>query len=486
VTRLSPGVLDDLPPGVVQPGYDRAGVKTGIVHLGIGAFHRAHMADYIERVLAAGDDRWGITGVSLRSPGVRDQLEPQDGLYTLVERDGSGDRLRIIGAVGRVLVAAEDPAAVIAAMAHPDVRIISLTVTEKGYCHNPAIGALNPADPDIAHDLAHPRTPRSAIGYVVAALAARQAGSAGPVSLLSCDNLPHNGAVLARVVREFAQIAAPGLLAWIDANVTFPATMVDRIVPATTEADRAALAAQLGCEDHGMVKAEPFTQWVIEDAFAAGRPDLAAFGVQLVDDVRPWELAKLRMLNGSHSTIAYMGLARGYEFVDQAIADPAIAQTVGALMAEAASTLPPMPGFDPADYAEALLARFADPALEHRLAQIAMDGSQKLPQRLVQTVADRHAAGHPAPAAACGIAGWMAHLSGPYVNDPLAAELVPLAEAAGGDGVRLVESLCDVAAIFGEVGKADWFRRQIVAAPSELDRQRDRHDCGRQMAGRGR
>lgn len=462
--RLSRAALADLPPDVAPPGYDRARVRTGIVHLGIGAFHRAHMADYIDRVLAAGDDRWGITGVSLRSPGVRDQLEPQDGLYTLVERDGGGDRRRVIGAVQRVLVAAEDPAAVIAAMAHPDVRIISLTVTEKGYCHDPATGALNPAHPDIVHDRAHPNTPRSAIGFLVAALAARQAAGAGPVSVLSCDNLPHNGAVLARVVKEFAQIAAPDRADWIDTNVTFPATMVDRIVPATTEADRAALAARLGCQDHGMVKAEPFTQWVIEDAFAAGRPDLAAFGAEMVDDVRPWELAKLRMLNGSHSTIAYLSLAQGYEFVDQAIADPAIAATVSALMQEAASTLPPMPGFDPADYAEALLARFANPALAHLLAQIAMDGSQKLPQRLVQTMADRHTAGHPAPAAARGIAAWMAHLTGPHVNDPLAGELVPLAEAAGGDAVRLVESLCDVGAIFGEAGQAEWFRRQIIAA----------------------
>lgn len=464
--RLSRAALADLPPDVTPPGYDRAGVKTGIVHLGIGAFHRAHMADYIDRALAAGDHRWGITGVSLRSPGVRDQLEPQDGLYTLVTRDGGGDRLRVIGAVQRVLVAAENPAAVIAAMAHPDVRIISLTVTEKGYCHDPASGALNPAHPDIAHDLANPNSPRSAIGYLAAALAARRAGGAGPVSVLSCDNLPHNGAVLARVVREFALLSAPSLPEWIEANVTFPATMVDRIVPATTEADRAALAARLGCEDHGMVKAEPFTQWVIEDAFAAGRPDLAAFGVQLVDDVRPWELAKLRMLNGSHSTIAYMGLARGYEFVDQAIADPAIAATVTALMQEAASTLPPMPGFDPAECARALLARFVNPALEHRLAQIAMDGSQKLPQRLVQTVADRLAAGYEAPAAARGIAAWMAHLSGPHVNDPLADQLVPLAQAAGGDAARLAESLCDVGAIFGETGKADGFRRQILAAAS--------------------
>jgi fructuronate reductase len=457
-------VLADLPPDVARPGYDRNVAQTGIVHLGIGAFHRAHMADFIDRVLAAGDLRWGITGVSLRSPAVRDQLGPQDGLYTLVTRDGSGETLRVIGAADRVLVAADDPAAVIAAMAHPDVRIISLTVTEKGYCHDPATGALNADHPDIVQDFADPTAPRSAIGFLVAGLAARRNAGAGAVTLLSCDNLPHNGAVLGRVVRAFARRARPDLLGWIEAHVTTPSTMVDRIVPATTEADRLALAARLGFEDRGMVKAEPFTQWVVEDDFAAGRPDLGAVGVQLVKDVRPHELAKLRMLNGSHSTIAYMGLARGYAFVDQAIADPAIAATVAALMEEAASTLPVMPGFDPAIYARQLLDRFANPALAHRLAQIAIDGSQKLPQRLVQTVADRHAAGQPAPAAARGIAAWMQHLAGAHVDDPMAARLVPLAQAAAGDIGRLVEALSDVEAIFCEIGKASWFRWQIVEA----------------------
>lgn len=464
MTRLSRAALAHLPPEVVRPSYDRADVRSGIVHLGIGAFHRAHMAEYIDSVLASGDLRWGITGVSLRSPGVRDQLDPQDGLYTLVKRDGTGDSLRVIGAVDRVLVATDDPAAVIAAMTHPDVRIISLTITEKGYCHDPASGTLNTRHRDIAHDLDHPEAPRSAIGFLVAALAARRDAASGAVTLMSCDNLPHNGAVLRRVVTEFARLVQPDLLGWVAAHVSTPATMVDRIVPATTDADRATLAATMGCEDHGMVKAEPFTQWVIEDTFAAGRPDLAAVGVQMVEDVRPWELAKLRMLNGSHSTIGYMGLAKGYEFVDQAIADPDIAATVAALMAEAATTLPLMPGFDPAAYARSLLDRFANPALAHRLAQIAMDGSQKLPQRLVQTIADRHANGHPSPAAARGIAAWMRHLVGPHVNDPMAAQLMPLAQGAGDDFNPLVDALADVEAIFGETGKASWFRDQIIAA----------------------
>jgi fructuronate reductase len=457
-------MLPMLPASAAQPDYSRASVETGIVHLGIGAFHRAHMADFVDQILAAGDRRWGITGLSLRSPGVRDQLNPQDGLYTLVIRDSDGDDMRIIGAVDRVLVAPENPGAVIAAMAQPSVKIISLTVTEKGYCHDPATGALNAAHPDITHDLANPDAPRSAIGYLVAAIAARRANGAGGVTLLSCDNLPHNGAVLAQAVKEFASLAAPDLLGWIDDHITMPATMIDRIVPATTDADRAKLAAKLGCRDEAMVKAEPFTQWVVEDNFAADRPAFETVGVQMVADVRPYELAKLRMLNGSHSTIAYLGLAKGYEFVDQAIADADIRSAISMLMTEAAATLPDIPGFDPADYARQLIARFANPALAHRLAQIAMDGSQKLPQRLVQTIAENHAVGRSANAAARGVAAWMRHLTGAHVNDPLAAKLVPLAQAAGDDMARLVDALAGVESIFGETGQQVWFRELIREA----------------------
>jgi fructuronate reductase len=348
-------------------------------------------------------------------------------------------------------------------MALANVRIISLTITEKGYCHDPATGALMAAHPDIVHDLAHPDAPRSAIGLVVAACRARRDAGSGPVTLLSCDNLPHNGAVLRRVTQEFAALTDPALTPWIADNVCFPATMIDRIVPATTDTDRTALAQRLGVNDAAMVKAEPFTQWVIEDDFAAGRPPLESVGVTMVADVRPYELAKLRMLNGSHSTIAYLGLAQGHDTVDQAIADPAIRAVVERLMAEAAATLPAIPGFDPADYARDLRNRFANPALAHRLAQIAMDGSQKLPQRLVETITESHAAGRDAIAAATGIGAWLRHLTGRHVNDPLSATLVPLALAAGNDSARLVDSLCAVDAIFGDTGRQDWFRALIRA-----------------------
>ncbi len=467
--RLSFALVEILPADVRRPFYDRGHVTPGIVHLGIGAFHRAHQAVYVDDLLAAGARDWGITGVSLRSPQVRDQLNPQDGLYTLVERDSQGERLRLIGSVLNVLVAPEDAGAVIAAMADPAIRIISMTVTEKGYCHNPATGALQADHADIVHDLANPDQPRSAIGYLVAALRARQASGAGPVTLMSCDNLPHNGAVLGTVVRSFAALVEPSLADWIAQNVTFPATMIDRIVPATTADDFAMLEARIGVSDHGMVKAEPFTQWVIEDDFAAGRPAFESVGAQMVADVRPFELAKLRMLNGSHSTIAYMGLARGHETVDQAIADPVIASTVKALMIEAAATLPDVPGLDTTQYARDLMDRFANKALGHRLEQIAMDGSQKIPQRLVQTIAESQDAGREALAAATGVAAWMRHLKGRHVNDPLAAELIPLAhQAANDDDVTLVDSLSDVRAVFGETGQASWFRALIRKAGASL------------------
>ena len=410
--RLSQETLDRLPAGIVRPGYDRSRVTRGVVHLGIGAFHRAHQAAVFEQALAAGDLRWGITGVSLRSAGVRDQLAPQNGLYTLVVRDGDGERLQVIGAVMDVLVAPEDPAAVVAALASADTHIVTLTITEKGYKLDRATGLLQVGDADVAHDLASLDTPRTAPGLLVAGLAARHAAGLGPLTILSCDNLPHNGTLLRDAVLAMAGAHDPALRDWIAAAVTFPQTMVDRIVPATTPADIAALANTLGVEDHAMVKAEPFTQWVIEDRFAGERPDLAAFGVQLTDAVAPWEDAKLRLLNGAHSGIAYLGGLAGLDFVHEVVARPEGRAFVEALWDESAATLDPPAGLDIAQYRGALMARFANPALQHRTRQIAMDGSQKLPQRLLAPMAERCAAGLPVDALALAVAAWMRWQSG--------------------------------------------------------------------------
>lgn len=461
MTRLSDAVLKDLPAEVAIPVYDRAQVKTGVVHLGIGAFHRAHQAVVFDDALASGDLRWGVLGASLRSPGVRDQLNPQDGLYTLVVRDGSDEHLRIIGAGRGVLVGPEDPAALVAAMADADVHIVTLTVTEKGYRLDPATGDLLLDDADVAADLADIASPRTAPGFIVAALRARKAAGLQPFTVISCDNLPHNGKRIRAGVIAMARRIDPPLAEWIEAEGAFPQTMIDRIVPATIPEDIVRLTARLGVEDQGMVKAEPFTQWVIEDRFAGERPDFASLGVQLTDAVEPWEDAKLRLLNGAHSAIAYLGALSGHEHVHEAVAVPAFRAYVEALWDEAETTLNPPPGLDIPAYREALMARFSNAALMHRTRQIAMDGSQKLPQRLLAGAAERLAAGQGIEAMALGVAAWMKWQSGVtesgetfVVDDPLAGKTAELLAGADNDQAR-VSALLSLSAVFPPALAAD-------------------------------
>lgn len=427
--RLSDAALAHLPADIARPAYDRAAVRRGVVHLGIGAFHRAHQAAIFEAALASGDLRWGITGVSLRSAAVRDQMAPQDGLYTLLVRDGAGERAQVMGAVLEVLVAPEDPAAVVAALAHPDTHLVTLTVTEKGYKLDRAKGTLLADDADIAHDLADLAAPRTAPGFLVAGLTARRAAGLPPFTVLSCDNLPHNGALLRAAVLEMARAHDGGLADWIAAEGAFPASMVDRIVPATTPDDIAALATRLGVEDQAMVKTEPFLQWVVEDRFCGPRPDFT--GVQLTADVASWEDAKLRLLNGAHSSIAYLGGLIGDAFVHEFVAREEGRAFVERLWDQAAATLNPPPGLDIAAYRAALMARFANPALQHRTRQIAMDGSQKLPQRLLAPLV----AGQ-GDALALGVAAWIRWQSGRTdagetftVDDPLADRLAVAARS---------------------------------------------------------
>lgn len=429
--RLSPQTT--LPASIQMPGYDRAAQAAGIVHIGIGAFHRAHQAAYTDDAMAAGDRNWGIVGVSLRSGDVAAQLKPQGGLYTVSKRSATGSEMRLIGAVQKVLVAADDPQTVIDAIAAPTTHIVSFTVTEKGYLRRP----------DGALDLAAAIGGSSLYRFVAAGLAARKATGLGGLTLLSCDNLPGNGAVLRRLMREYLAAYHPGLSAWFDGECTCPATMIDRIVPATTDADRARVEAELGARDEGAVVTEAFSQWVIEDDFAGPRPRWEAVGAELVADVAPYETAKLRMLNGAHSALAYIGLGRGHEFVHQAIADPAIRPLIDRLMRdEAAPTIEVAPGQDLSAYADALLDRFANPALHHRLIQIAMDGSQKIPQRWLETLAWHQARGACCPSIEAAIAAWLAFLRSDHpLDDPLA---VGLREAAASPHA--------VERIFGEGG----------------------------------
>ncbi|MGW8140077.1 mannitol dehydrogenase family protein [Sphingomonas zeae] len=414
--RLSCATSGRLPASVARPDEDAAAQAKRIVHLGIGAFHRAHQAVYTQEA----GDCWRITGVSLRSPQVRDALMPQDGLYTVTERFSGSAATRLVTAIDTILVASEDPEAVIAALADPATQVVSLTVTEKGYYRHPAAGTLQRDDPAIADDLSG-GAPTTIYGYLAQALARRRANGAGGVTLVSCDNLAGNGTLLMRLLGEFLDVVDRDLAEWTRAHVAAPDTMVDRIVPASTEADHAAVTAAIGMEDAAAIVTEPFRQWVIEDRFVGPRPRWEAAGAQIVADVAPFELAKLRLLNASHSTLAYVGLQLGHVYVHQAIADPRLHAFVTRQMNdEAVPCLTAAPGLDPTAYIAALLHRFANADLHHRLDQIAMDGSQKLPQRWLATMAARLAQGLDSPMHLTSLTAWIVYTEGDSVaDDPL-------------------------------------------------------------------
>ena len=455
-------------PRLSRPEGSRPGV--GIVHLGLGAFFRAHGALYVAEAMEKSGGDWGIAGVSLVRPDQRDRLAPQSFAYTALELGPEGETARTIDVVQDVLVAPESPEAVLAAMANPDVRIVTLTVTEKGYCHDPSTGLLNRAHPQIVHDLAHPDAPRSAPGFLVRAMMRRRAAGTAPFTVLCCDNLPDNGLTVRGVVLELAGLVDPGLAEWIAAEGAFPCTMVDRIVPATKPEDIERVAALTGRLDLSPVMHEPFRQWVVEDHFVGGaRPDLGAVGVQLVRDVRPFELMKLRMLNGTHSSLAYLGYLAGHETIADTIADPVFASFCRRLWAdEIIPTLVPPEGEDLERYAAALLDRYANPAIRHRTWQIAMDGSQKLPQRILGTLADNRAAGRPSPGLTLAVAAWMRYVGGTDetggtidVKDPLADRLKALSDGAQDPAGKVAALLgvpevftAEIAAMQGELAAA--------------------------------
>ena len=435
--RLSPATLPSLPPDSGRAAYDRGAQRSGIVHFGIGAFHRAHQAAYTDDAMAAGDRDWAITGISLRSQAVSDQLSPQDGLYSLHERSDAGDRVRIVGSVRRALVAPDSPEAVVAAIASPDTRILSFTVTEKGY-HRTVQGTLDLSDPSVAADLADNGTPSTIYGFLRAGLARRRAAGLAGVTLLSCDNLSGNGVVLGTCVQAFLNGADPSIARWFEAECTSPSTMVDRIVPATTAADRDRVTALLGVRDEGAVLTEPFRQWVIEDRFVGPRPRWEAGGAIFAKDVHVHEIAKLRLLNGAHSALAYLGRLAGHEFVHEAIADPTIRRIVEQLMqAEAATTLPDTADANWMRYCVDLTTRFENRQLRHSLAQIAEDGSQKISQRWLAPLADGARSDRSFPATLTALAAWIVYVRGDRfkVADPMADRLADLWESAGADAI---------------------------------------------------
>jgi fructuronate reductase len=466
-------------PDVVIPPPAAQGQTIGILHLGIGAFHRAHQAAITQDAAAAnGATRWGICGVTQRSDAVQQQLLPQDGLYGVLERSPQHTGLRLVGAVRDVLYPGRQQALLDARFDDPGISVVTLTVTEKGYRRN-GLGGLDVADPLVAADLAG-APPASAVGRLVRGLQTRARGSAAPVTVLSCDNLTANGQVLARLVADFCAALSSSegdpLAAWIEANVRFPCSMVDRIVPATTPVDRACAASMLGLADRGLVVAEPFRQWVIEDSFAADRPAWELAGAQLTKDVAPYELMKLRILNGSHSTLAYLGALAGYETIAETVTDDGLlAVARGLIQEDVIPVLQPPDDTDLVAYGDEVLGRYANPALAHRTRQIAMDGSQKLPLRLLGTVRDGLQAGRHPRWAARGVAAWMAYVASPVartgmplpIDDPLAARLA--ATRGSTDPAAIVAALLSFPEIFGDdLPQLDWFRAELVSGVRDL------------------
>lgn len=457
MTRLNSSTLHSLPASIVTPAYSPAAHRSGIVHLGTGAFHRAHQAVYTDTALRCAGGDWRIVGASLRSRKTSDQLNEQDGLYSVVSRDADDEEVRVIGAIERVIFAPEHQRELIETIASPQTLIVMLTITEKGYCYDPVAQELDESNVLIAADIENINSPWTAPGYVVAGLRARRKTNAGPLTVLSCDNLPDNGTVTRRVVLQTAGAVDATLANWIEDNVSFPSTMVDRITPATTDADRQHVETKLGIVDQCPVVTESFSQWVIEENFAAGRPRWEDGGATLVDEVAPFEKMKLRLLNGSHSTIAYLGCIAGFEFVHEVIADGSIQALIRTMMDREVTPTLDAVDFDLEDYKDELIRRFENTSLNHATRQIAMDGSQKLPQRLLGTVRDRLAAGHPIDCLALAVAAWMRYVGGkdesgnePAVVDPLAEQFAAVRQRYAGDPRSLAQALLAIRPIFGD------------------------------------
>jgi fructuronate reductase len=443
-----------LPATVAAPTYERARLDPGIVHFGLGAFHRAHQAVYTQRALSSDFDAWGIVAVNLRSPEPVKALAAQDGFYSVVVGDGDGDTVEVIGVTVDWICAAERRDQVLAYLANPQIRIVTLTVSEKAYGLDPLTGGLDTAHPAIAADLLNPQAPTGAVGFIVEGLALRHSQGVAPYTVLSCDNLPANGRVLRRLVLEMAERRDPALARWIAEEGAFPCSMVDRIVPAATDATRQTAARLLGVEDNLAIETEPFMQWVIEDRFVSGRPAWEAGGAIFAEDVEPYEKMKLRLLNGSHTLIAHLGLLHGLEYVRDVMTVPALAAEVERHMQAAAKTLDPVPGIDLADYMRQLIARFGNPRIAHRNVQIAMDCSQKLPQRIFSPTVETLESGGDAAEFAHVVGLWIATMKiRMECDDPRAHELL---EAA-----RQHDAADPSAAFFAIEGL---FPRELIAA----------------------
>ena len=449
--------LASLTDKVAKPAYLASQTRHGIAHIGVGGFHRAHQAFYTDALMNRGRDLdWSICGIGLRDEDrkVRDDLASQDYLYSLFELgDGDDTQSRIIGSISDMLLAEDGIQAVIDKLASPGIRIVSLTITEGGYCIDDSSGEFMSALPQIQHDLAHPDSPRSVFGVLCAALARRRANGTRAFTLMSCDNLPHNGAVARKALLAFAALSDIGLHDWIGAHVSFPNAMVDRITPMTSNAHRLQLHDELGIDDAWPVVCEPFIQWVLEDKFADGRPAWETVGVQLTDDVTPYEEMKIKLLNGSHLALTYLGFLKGYRFVHETMNDPLFVAYMRAYMdKDVTAQLAPVPGIDLEAYKNTLVQRFSNQAIADQLERVCSDGSSKLPKFTVPTINRLIADGAELKRAALVVAAWALYLKGVDENgqtyaipDPRAA----FCQALVADDALIVQRLLSVEEVFG-------------------------------------
>lgn len=440
MTRLSASTVDRLRDGVAVPAYDRATLTAGIVHFGVGGFHRAHQAMFLDRLMAEGMALdWAICGVGVLpvDSHMRDVMREQDCLYTLVLKHPDGRReARVIGSIIEYLFAPDDPEAVIEKLASSATRIVSLTITEGGYSIDPVTGDFDASAPAIAADLAENAVPSTAFGLIVEAIRRRRERGIDPFTVMSCDNIQENGRVARGSFAAFAALRDPELGEYVRDEVPFPNSMVDRITPVTTDEDRAEIASDFGIEDTWPVVCEPFAQWVLEDDFSLGRPPWEDVGVQVVDDVEPYELMKLRLLNASHQALAYLGYLAGYRYAHEAASDPVLARFVREYMdREATPTLRPVPGVDLELYKGQLIERFSNPEIRDTLARLAAESSDRIPKWLVPVVREQLASGGEVTRSVAVIAAWARYAEAQdeqgnpiAVVDRLRDSLVPIAQ----------------------------------------------------------
>ena len=475
MTALTAAALDTLDAAVEVPGYDRSAVRTRIVHFGVGGFHRAHEAMFLDRVLSAGSTDWGICGVGVMPAdlAMRDVLAAQDGLYTLVTTaPDATTRARVIGSITEYLYAPDDPEAVLAKLADPETRIVSLTITEGGYGVDDATGAFTPQDAATLADLAGSPVPASVLGFLVEALRRRRASGTAPFTVLSCDNIQGNGHVARTAVLGFAERKDPELAAWISAEVAFPNSMVDRITPVTTDETRAEVSDDFGIEDRWPVHSESFEQWVLEDAFPLGRPPLEEVGVQLVDDVEPYELMKLRLLNASHQAMSYLGILSGATFVHEVCTDPLFTGfLLGYMHEEAIPTLRPVPGIDLDAYCAQLISRFSSEAIRDTLARQVVDGSDRLPKFLLPVVREQLVGGGDIRRSALVLAAWGVFLEGRTEQGdatPVADRRLDDLRVAVAGEAQHPGALLDYAPVFGDLGADERLRTAYVEERAAL------------------